>query len=267
MFRYMKLGFFVLTVCLFITHMAMAKVVGQEIKYKVDGQEFTGYLAYDDRTEAARPGVLVVHEWWGHNPYARQRADMLAELGYTAFALDMYGTGKLASHPKDAQKFMMETISNVEVGEKRFDVALDLLKRQSTVDASRTAAIGYCFGGGVVLHAARTGRDLKGVVSFHGSLADKTTAEKGMVKTKIRVFNGADDPFVKPEQIEALKAEMANAGVDFRFVNYAGAVHSFTNPDADMFAEKFKMPVGYNAMADADSWAQMRAFFQDIFAQ
>ena len=123
------------------------------------------------------------------------------------------------------------------------------------------------FGGGVVLHAARTGRDLQGVVSFHGSLADKTTAEKGMVKTKVRVFNGADDPFVKPEQIEAFKAEMANADVDFRFVNYAGAVHSFTNPEADMFAEKFKMPVGYNAMADADSWAQMRAFFQDIFAQ
>lgn len=245
---------------------AEAKVVGEEVKYMVDGQEFTGYLAYDDATDAARPGVLVVHEWWGHNPYARKRAEMLASLGYTALALDMYGTGKLANHPKDAKAFMMETLSNMPAAEKRFDAAHDLLKSQTNVDASKTAAIGYCFGGGVVLHAARTGRDLKGVVSYHGSIKPMKTAEKGMVKAQIRAFNGAADPFVKPEEIKAFETEMTNAGVDYRFVNYDGAVHSFTNPDADDFGAKFKMPLAYNAKADADSWAQTRAFFQDIFA-
>ncbi|MDV7339138.1 dienelactone hydrolase family protein [Terasakiella sp. A23] len=244
---------------------AEAKVVGEEVKYMVDGQEFTGYLAYDDRMEGERPGVLVVHEWWGHNPYARKRAEMLAALGYTALALDMYGTGKLAHHPKDAKAFMMETMSNLAAAERRFDAAHDLLKNQSTVNANKTAAIGYCFGGGVVLHAARTGRDLKGVVSYHGSLKPMVKAEKGKVKAQVRAFNGADDPFIKPEQITAFKMEMQGAGVNWDFVNYDGAVHSFTNPEADAFAAKFKMPVGYDAAADADSWAQTRAFFQDIF--
>lgn len=244
-----------------------ADVVGKEVKYTVDGEEFTGYLAYDDSYEEARPGVLVVHEWWGHNPYARKRAEMLAALGYTAFALDMYGTGKLANHPKDAKGFMMATMSNLATAEKRFDTAHELLKNQTMVDATRTAAIGYCFGGGVVLHAARTGRDLKGVVSYHGSLQPRASAEKGMVKAQVRVFNGASDPLIKPEHIDAFKKEMEMAGVDYSFVNYDGALHSFTNPEADMFAKKYKMPVGYDANADASSWAQTRAFFQDLFAK
>jgi len=244
-----------------------AKVVGQEIDYRVDGQTFTGYLAYDDAMSGPRPGVLVVHEWWGHNPYARKRAEMLATLGYTALALDMYGSGKLADHPKDAKGFMMETLNNIGVAEKRFDAAHDLLKSQPTVAGDETAAIGYCFGGGVVLHAARTGRDLRGVISYHGSLKPMAPAQKGMVKAQVRAFNGAADPFVKPEQIAAFKEEMRRAGVNFRFVNYEGAVHSFTNPEADAFAKRFNMPVGYNAAADADSWAQTRAFLQDIFAR
>ncbi|GGF54822.1 dienelactone hydrolase [Terasakiella brassicae] len=252
---------------MFALSTAQAKVIGQDVKYWVDGQEMTGYLAYDDSVTGARPGVLVVHEWWGHNPYARKRAEMLASLGYTALALDMYGTGKLADHPKDAKTFMMETMSNIAVAEKRFDAAHALLKSQPEVDGGKTAAIGYCFGGGVVLHAARTGRDLDGVISYHGSLKPMTKAEKGVIKAQVRAFNGADDPFVKPEEIAAIKQEMQDADVDFRFVNYPGAVHSFTNPDADDFAKRFKMPVGYNAAADADSWAQTRAFLRDIFAR
>lgn len=252
---------------IFIVSAAEAKIIGKDIRYLVDGQEMTGYLAYDDSIEGVRPGVLVVHEWWGHNPYARKRADMLATLGYAALALDMYGSGKLADHPKDAKAFMMETMSNIAVAEKRFDAAHDLLKNQPQVDAGKTAALGYCFGGGVVLHAARTGRDLDGVISYHGSLQPVGKAQKGVVKAQIRAFNGADDPFVKPEQIAAFKQEMQDAGVNYRFVNYVGAVHSFTNPDADEFAKRFKMPVGYNAMADADSWAQTRAFLRDIFAR
>lgn len=265
MIRLMKSFAAALAVFVLLPLGAEAKVVGKEVKYTVDGQEFTGYLAYDDRTETARPGVLVVHEWWGHNPYARKRAEMLAQLGYTALALDMYGSGKLANHPNDAKAFMMETISNMDVAEKRFDAAHALLKSQSTVDASKTAAIGYCFGGGVVLHAARTGRDLKGVVSYHGSLKPMKEAQKGMVKAQVRAFNGAADPFVKAEDVDAFNKEMALAGVNYDLVNYEGVVHSFTNPDADEFGTKFKMPLAYDAMADADSWAKTRAFFQDIF--
>ncbi|WP_135076315.1 dienelactone hydrolase family protein [Terasakiella sp. SH-1] len=267
MARFVKVLMCVCFVSFTLSGQVQAKVVGEEIKYHVDGQEFTGYLAYDDRMEGARPGILVVHEWWGHNPYARKRAEMLAALGYTALALDMYGTGKLAQHPKDAKAFMMATVSNMEVAEKRFDAAHALLKSLTVVNEKKTAALGYCFGGGMVLHAARTGRDLKGVVSYHGSLKAKTKAMPGKVKAKIRVFNGADDPFIKADHITAFQQEMKGAGVDYDFVNYAGAVHSFTNPEADKFATKFKMPVGYNAQADADSWMRTRAFLQDLFAQ
>lgn len=245
--------------------LADAKVVGEEVKYTVDGQEMTGYLAYDDASDAQRPGVLVVHEWWGHNAYSRKRAEMLAALGYTALALDMYGTGKLADHPKDAKAFMMETMKNVSVAEKRFDAAHRLLKSQSNVDASKTAAIGYCFGGAVVLHAARTGRDLAGVVSYHGSLNAMAEAPMGGIKPAVRVFTGAADPMIKSDQVEAFKTEMTKARADFSVTSYPGVLHSFTNPEADMFAAKYKMPVGYDAMADADSWAKTRAFFQDIF--
>ena len=147
----------------------------------------------------------------------------------------------------------------------RFEAAMDHLKQQSRVDADNIAAIGYCFGGGIVLNMARQGVDIKGVVSFHGSLGTQTPVSKGVVKAKVRVFNGADDPFVKPEQIAAFKQEMSSAGVDYRFVNYPGARHSFTNPQADSFGRKFKLPLAYHAEADADSWRQMQDFLQSIF--
>ncbi|MEK9752580.1 MAG: dienelactone hydrolase family protein [Rhodospirillaceae bacterium] len=245
---------------------AEAKVKGQKATYKVGDQEFTGYLAYDDATGGKRPGVVVVHEWWGHDAYARRRAEVLAANGYTAIALDMYGTGKHADHPKDAKAFMMEAVKSADVMQARFRAAYDLLKKQDTVDGSKIAAIGYCFGGKVVLDMARMGVDLKGVASFHGNLTPAVKAKRGVTMAKVRVFNGADDGLVKSEAISALRAEMARAGVDYQIVNYPGAVHSFTNPGATEKGKKFKMPLAYNAAADGDSWQKTLVFFEEIFS-
>ena len=243
-----------------------AEIVSREISYQQGDTQMKGMIAYDDAITGTRPGILVVHEWWGHNDYARKRAQMLAALGYTALAVDMYGDGKTADHPEDAGKFSSAVGGNLPLAKARFDAALDTLKKQDTVDADRIAAIGYCFGGSIVLGMARMGTDIDGVVSYHGSLATSSPAGKGDIKTRIRVFNGADDPFIKAEQIAAFKKEMDAAGADYSFVNYPGAVHSFTNPEADTFGKKFKLPLAYNKKADEDSWQQTQAFFKQIFA-
>ena len=248
-----------------VSTLLQAKVVTKTIPYSIDGVTMSGYYAYDDSIKGKRPGVLVVHEWWGHNEYARKRVRMLAELGYSAFSLDMYGEGKVADHPDNAKKFMMEVMSNMPGARQRYKKGLSVLKSQTVTDSNKIAAIGYCFGGGVVLDMARQGLPLKGVASFHGSLGTKEPAKKGKVKAKVLVLNGAADPFVKPEQITALKKEMKDAEVNLEFVNYKGAKHSFTNPDADAFGKKFKMPLEYNAEVDKKSWAKMQSFFKDIF--
>lgn len=242
-----------------------AGVIGQEVTYKQGDTVMKGYIAYDDSIEGKRPGVLVVHEWWGHNDYARKRADMLAKLGYTALAVDMYGGGKQAEHPDTAGKFAGAVGGNMPLAKARFKAALDTLEAQDTVEAGEVAAIGYCFGGGIVLNMARQGVDLKGVVSFHGSLATNDPAEKGDVRAKIRVFNGAADPLVKDAHIKAFKKEMEAADVDYRFVSYPGAKHAFTNPAADKLGEKFQLPLAYNAEADQNSWQEMKVFFEEIF--
>jgi dienelactone hydrolase len=226
--------------------------------------EMKGYLAFDKNMKGARPGVLIVHEWWGHNEYVRTRARMLAEMGYTAFALDMYGDGRQADHPDDAGKFASEVMKNASLGESRFNAALEYLKKQKTIDPEKIAAIGYCFGGGVVLHMARQGAELKGVASFHGSLATTKPAEPGMIKAKILVLNGDADKFTTPEQIEAFKKEMTNARADFVFISYPGAMHSFTNPAADIYAKKFNMPVAYNAEADKHSGDELEKFLAEV---
>ena len=247
------------------TSAVKAEIRSEVINYQIAGQPFQGYLSYDDAIEGKRPGVLVVHEWWGHNAYVRKRADMLAAMGYTAFALDMYGKGKLAEHPDDAQKFMQATLADMNVAEARFNAARKFLQQQPTVESNKIAAIGYCFGGGTVLHMARVGEDLAGVVSFHGSLATKNLAKPGQVKAKMLVLNGADDPFVTAEQITALKQEMQSSGADLTFVNYPGVKHSFTNPDADDVGKRFNMPLVYNAEADKDSWQRMQVFLEQVF--
>jgi len=246
---------------------AAYKIKGQNVKYTAGGVTLKGYLVYDEMIQAKRPGVLVVHEWWGQNAYVRKRARMLAREGYTALALDMYGEGRTARHPDDAGKFASEVMKNFPVAKERFLAALEFLKKQPMVDPDRIAAIGYCFGGGVVLNMARQGVDLKGVASFHGSLVVVKPEQPTTIKAGVRVYNGADDKFSKPDQIEALKKEMADQKVNFKFVNYPGAVHSFTNPEATEIGKKFKMPIAYNAEADKESWADLQLFLKEIFAK
>ena len=243
----------------------LAEIKGKEVIYSAGDTTLKGYLAVDTAKSGQRPAVLIVHEWWGHNDYARKRAQMLAKLGYTALAVDMYGDGKQASHPKDAKKFSGEVFSNMPAAKARFLAAIDLLKSQPSVDGDKIAAIGYCFGGGVVLAMARMGVDLDGVASFHGSLGTPAPAKKGAVKGKVLVLNGAADPFVKPESIDAFKKEMAAANVDYKLISYPDAKHSFTNPEADSFGQKFKLPLQYNKKADQQSWAELQTFFKDIF--
>ena len=252
-----------------VTGMAYAapKIEGKTVEYKAGGVTLKGYLAYDENLKGKRPGVLIVHEWWGQNEYVRKRARMLAELGYTALALDMYGEGRLAAHPDDAGKFSSEVMKNFPVAKERFLAAMDLLKKQPTVDANNIAAIGYCFGGGVVLNMARQGIDLKGVASFHGSLAVVKPDTPTQIKAAVRVYNGADDKFIPASAIDALKKEMAGQKVNFKFENYPGAVHSFTNPDATEAGKKFNMPIAYNAAADKASWEDLQKFFKEIFAK
>jgi len=239
----------------------------ESIDYTAEGVTLKGYLAYDPKIEGKRPGVLVVHEWWGHNEHARKRARMLAELGYTALAVDMYGEGRQASHPDDAGKFATEIMQHIGTGEARFLAALDLLKQHPTTDPDRIAAIGYCFGGAVVLHMARIGTDLDGVVSFHGNLSSLHRPAPGSVKAKVLVCHGADDSLIPPEQVESFKGEMEEAGVDYRFISYPGARHSFTNPDADRYAVEFGLPLAYNPEADARSWKDMQEFLAGIFKE
>jgi dienelactone hydrolase len=177
----------------------------------------------------------------------------------------MYGEGKQADHPDDAGKFAMAVMQNMSTAKARFDAGVKLLKEQSQTDSSKVAAIGYCFGGGVVLRMAVAGDNLAGVVSFHGSLPTDSVSNPKQVKAKLLVCNGADDKFVPTEQIDAFKKAMVDAGVNFKFVNYPGAIHSFTNPDADSLGNKFNIPIAYNKQADEGSWADMKKFFKEIF--
>jgi len=243
---------------------AQAAVIGQEVSYQAGDTVMKGYLAWDDAVQGKRPGILVVHEWWGHNAYVRRRAEMLAALGYTALAVDMYGDGKTAAHPEDAGKFSGAVRKDLPLMKARFEAARRFLDEQPTVDPDRTAAIGYCFGGSVVLEMARTGEDLDGVVSFHGSLGGLGPVT-GEIKARVLVANGADDPFVTAEQIEMFKQDMDAAGANYSFINYPGAKHSFTNPDADKYGEQFGLPLAYNAAADEASWQAMQDFFNLIF--
>jgi dienelactone hydrolase len=261
-----RIACFVLSCCLIAP--LHAAIVGKTVAYEANGTRLIGYLAYDDSLNEHRPGVLVVHEWWGLNDYAKSRARQLAELGYAALAIDMYGDGKQADHPDQAGAFAKEVTERWSDAKARFLAALDLLRRQPVTDPKRVAAIGYCFGGGIVLDMAREGADLKGVVSFHGTLANPPAkARPGVVKARVLVLTGAEDPFVPQEDVKNFKKEMEEARVDYRVIEYPGAKHSFTNPDADRLGQEFKLPLAYDAAADKASWQEMRDFFDRIFGK
>lgn len=237
----------------------------EEVAYTAGGLTMQGYLAYDANQDDPRPGILVVHEWWGHNEYARRRARMLAELGYTALAVDMYGEGKTADHPDDAGAFAQAALSDLDAAQARFEAAMEVLQNHPTVEAEQIAAIGYCFGGAVVLNMARRGVDLDGVVSFHGSLDTQEPAQPGAITSRILVLHGAADPFIPPEAVARFRQEMDAAGASYEFIEYPGATHSFTSPEADSAAARFDMPVAYHPEADAESWQAMQDFFNTIF--
>lgn len=245
---------------------ALAEVQTREIPYKsADGTSLVGYYAYDDAVKGKRPGVVVVHEWWGLNDYARRRARELAGLGYAALAIDMYGDGKHTEHAHEAKAWMESAASNAQVSMARAQAGLELLKSQPEVDAGKLAAIGYCFGGKIVLDMARSGMDLAGVVSFHGILAAATPAEKGKVKARVLVLNGAADSFIPADAIAGFRKEMDAAAVNYKFISYPGARHGFTSPDADRLAKENNLDVAYNAKADKASWKEMRKFFRQLF--
>ena len=261
----MKSIILLLSLCC-ISGTAQAAVQGREVDYEADGVPLKGYLAYDDSISGKRPGVLVVHEWWGQNEYARKRARMLAALGYTALAVDMYGNGKVVDNPDDAGRLSGEVYRDLPEAKKRFEAAMQLLRSQPTVEAGKLAAFGYCFGGGIALNMARMGEDLKGVASFHGGLGTPSPAQPGAIKARIISFSGDADPTIGPDKVAAFRKEMDAAGADYRVVIYPGAKHAFTNPDADVLGKKFNLPIVYNAQADKDSWAQGTEFLREVFA-
>jgi dienelactone hydrolase len=222
------------------------------------------FVAYNSNSDQKRPGILVVPEWWGMNDYVKMRARKLAELGYIAMTVDVYGNGKIADNPDSAGKFASVFYKAPQLAKARLDAAIAKLKTYSQTDTSKMAAIGYCFGGGVVLNSARLGEDLKGVVSFHGNLIG-TPANKDLLKSKILVCYGLDDQFVKKAEADEFKHQMDSIGADYTFKEYPGATHAFTNPDATALGKKFNLPIAYNAAADTASWNDMQDFFNRIF--
>ena len=235
-----------------------AEIVTKPVGYKHGDVELTGYLAYDDAAAGKLPGVLVVHEWWGLNDYAKKRARMLAELGYVAFCVDMYGTGKVTGDPAQAKAWATTMYSNRDLWVARVNKGLETFKKQPQLDTQRIGAIGYCFGGATVLNLAISGADVSAVVSFHGSLP--TVPADAKIKASVPVCHGAADGFTKPQEMLAFIDGMNKSGADWQMHSYGQAVHSFTNPKADAHG----IPgVAYNKVADERSWRAMQTLFKD----
>jgi dienelactone hydrolase len=239
---------------------SQAAVVTKVVDYEYDGTKLKGFLAYDGAVKEKRPGVLVVHEWWGLNDYAKDRCKKLAELGYVAFAVDMYGDGKTTEHPDDARKMTTAVRDNVKVWRGRAEAGLKQLKAQPNVDADKIAAIGYCFGGSTCLQLAYSGADLKAVATFHAGLPTPTEAEAKAIKPKLLVCNGEADLFISADSIKAFREALNKANVTHTFINYKDAVHSFTVPEADKVGIK---GMKYDKDADQDSWKKMLALFKE----
>jgi dienelactone hydrolase len=248
---------------------AHASIVTRDVSYTHNGVSLRGFLAYDDSKvkDGKIPGVLIVHEWWGLNDYVKGRAVQVAQLGYVAFALDMYGAGVVASDPKGAGQLAGQFYGKPLMAE-RAQAGLDQLLATGLVDPARVAAIGYCFGGSTAQALAYSGAPLAGIVSFHGGLIPASADAVAKNKAKFLICHGALDPSAKPEDITAYLKSMNDAKFDYRFVQYAGALHAFTNPGADAKAAAFpqmKGFIGYSPTADRRSWEDMKAFFAEIF--
>lgn len=257
-----RLFIFITLVFCIISSPVSGKVITETISYSRDGVPLEGYLAYDDAIEGKRPGVLVVHEWWGLNQYARNRAEQLAGLGYIAFAVDMYGKGKVTEHPDKAAEWMKQVTGNIEKWRRRAMAGLEILKQRPRTQTGSIAAIGYCFGGSTVQQLAYSGADIKGVVSFHGSLVMPPEDLTSGIPAKMLILHGASDPMTKLESIPGYITAMEKSGIDWQLIIYGGAKHSFTNPNADQFGMD---ALAYSKSADRRSWANMKLFFDEIF--
>jgi dienelactone hydrolase len=241
---------------------ARAEVKTDTVTYKHGDQVFKGFLAWDDAVQGKRPGVLVVHEWWGLDNYARKRAEQLAKMGYVAFAADMYGDGKTTEHPKEAGEMAGMVRKNQKEWQSRAQASLKVLSDNPHVDGTKLAAIGYCFGGSTALQLAYSGADIKAAVTFHSALPAPDENQAKAIKAKILICHGAGDSFVPEESIAKVRAAYDRASVDYAVIYFGGAVHSFTVPGAN---ERGLKGMAYNAAADRRSWAAMTELFHEVF--
>ena len=263
----------ILIIAIMITYTSMAysqpkpsKIIEETVTYKSDGLTCNGYVAYDENIKGKLPVVMIIPEWWGLNDYPKMRARKLAELGYLAMAVDMFGDGKIAANPKEAQEYATPFYQDPKLAKKRLDDAIIKVKENPKADPANIAGIGYCFGGYAILNAAKLGADLKGVVSFHGGLGG-VTPDKNLLKAKILICHGASDKFVSRNDLDALTHQLDSIGADFSVKIYANATHAFTNPASTENGKKFNMPIEYNATADNDSWNDMKIFLAKVFAK
>ena len=240
-------------------------IVTEALNYSAAGTALHGHLAYDETASGERPGVLLINEWWGLNDYMRQRAAQIAELGYAALAIDMYGAGQIGSNPDEAGALMTAVLEDMKTGTARLQGAFEALAGHALVDSQRIAAMGYCFGGAMSLHMARIGMPIKAAVSFHGALGSFHKPSAGEVKAKILVCHGAADSLVPDEDVENFHAEMRDAQADVEFVAYEGALHGFTSREASANGEKYGLPLAYDEAADRESWSAMKDLFSQVF--
>lgn len=252
-----------MTKTVFAEKKSTAKIKEQAITYSLDNIDYKGFLVYDENLKGKRPLILIVHEWWGLNDYTKMRARKLAELGYIAFAVDMFGNGKIAENPTEALNLTKKFYSNPQLSKSILEAALTKVKTLRMTDSSKILGIGYCFGGSVVLNTAKLGMDFKAVVSFHGGLKG-VPVEKNLLKAKILVCHGGNDKFVSQNDVISFKQQLDSVGAYYKFIVYPNATHAFTNPASTETGKKFNMPIAYNEKADADSWNDMKLFFNSI---
>lgn len=237
----------------------------KNVDYSCQGQTHNAYFSWDDTVDHARPGVILIHEWWGLNDYIRMRADQVAELGYCALAIDMYGSGEIAAQPDRAGELMQSVTSNMSLAEERLRCGYQALLNESLVDHAKTAAMGYCFGGAMALHMARIGLPLNAVATFHAALPSFAETKAGDVQADILVCHGNDDAMVSAEDLASFEKDMARLSVSCEVQRYDNVGHGFTNPEADNNREKFGVPLAYNQAADASSWIAMQNLYARAF--
>ncbi|HLP05582.1 MAG TPA: dienelactone hydrolase family protein [Paludibacter sp.] len=239
------------------------KIKEENVSYTVGNTNYKGYIVYDENIKEKRPAILVVHEWWGLNEYPKMRARQLAEMGYIAMAVDLFGQGKTATNPKEAQALTAPFYANPRLGKTLLDRAAAKLKEYPQADSSKIIAIGYCFGGSVVLNSAKLGSDFKAVASFHGGLKG-VPPRKDLLKAKILVCHGAKDRFVPDKDVKEFKHQMDSIHADYKFIVYPNATHAFSNPASTENGKKFNMPIEYNKEAELKSWNDFKDFLKAI---